>query len=194
MPGQRHRFSCILPALELLLGTLMAQLWPFWMRLLFLGMPWHSGYRGTRSLLMLALLLVSHRSSPASTLGTSLVSRDVLQQGPGLAWLVPPCLQMLPDALPAPTTLPVPTAYQHPPIFPCMRQPAGQAWRGWGQMGVAQGKLGFAFTPSMPMGVHPLHCLCHVLSLAWLPCWKQRIWWCSTSMREQDHGAWVLQL
>lgn len=75
-----------------------------------LGASRHGEYHSTRSLLTLPLLLVSRRSFPASTLGTSSVSgAPPPQRCPpagelGLLEFVPPCLQTLPDALPAPIT------------------------------------------------------------------------------------------
>lgn len=94
----------------------------------------HGGYHSTRLLLTLPLLLVSRRSSLASILGTSSVSgAPPPQRCPpagelGLLEFVPPRLQTLPDALPAPTTR--------------SALPLGLCWqqREWGHQGETPGR------------------------------------------------------
>lgn len=116
-----HRSSCTgtIPAPGLVMVVSMPELWPFNQGRCFPA--WVSQwYHSTRSLLTLPLSLVSHRSFPASTLGTLSVSGTQLLQrcSPAGEWglleLVSPCLQMLPDILPAPTTLSAPTALPAP--------------------------------------------------------------------------------
>lgn len=149
-----------------------------------------SGYRSTRSLLTLPLPLVSHRSFLASTLATLSVSGTQLLQrcSPAGEWglleLVSPCLQMLPDILPAPTALhPRPALLCHPVWVGSSgsEDTAGRA---------RQRPLAFAWFP----------CLTASLSSwdmwgkgakegIWIPCQEQRSWLCHTGAREHDWGT-----